>query len=277
MTYYVKPAGVKYTDMAIWIDNNAYADVCDDEKLYEYLYHIAKMLAYNGKYFDRNSYYEDYAMYVASAIFMRYRDNRQFEYNEDGTPKLKKIKSVLNYAKRVSYPLKVKFERETYAPQPEYDAVKYDQVSLHHQLIGSIDEMNVYMHDIPKTVRHFMRKIPYKEGTSEWANIYLSCLLTFINSVTLSNDNRSKLSELSAGVSYDSIEKMYEQSREDGVILYHLDDRMYDYIKVLSNEIRHIIYADLSQSLHSYVPSDAELQVTALSAVNGDVGYQEEE
>ena len=52
MTYtYTKPKGVTYTQMAIKIDDMAYSDSCDDELLFEYLYHLSFMLAYKAKYF----------------------------------------------------------------------------------------------------------------------------------------------------------------------------------------------------------------------------------
>ena len=37
---FTKPKNLKYTDLCIWIDANAYKSDCDDEKLYEYLFLI---------------------------------------------------------------------------------------------------------------------------------------------------------------------------------------------------------------------------------------------
>ena len=34
MTFYNKPHDLKYTDMAIWIDENAYKEDCDEPKMY---------------------------------------------------------------------------------------------------------------------------------------------------------------------------------------------------------------------------------------------------
>lgn len=45
---------------------------------------------------------------------MRLRNPRQFEYNDDGTPKLERVKSVLNYVRSTLYPMKVMFERDNY-------------------------------------------------------------------------------------------------------------------------------------------------------------------
>ena len=37
---YKKPKGVKYTDMAIYVDKHVYEDDCDDEMIFQYLYHL---------------------------------------------------------------------------------------------------------------------------------------------------------------------------------------------------------------------------------------------
>ena len=50
MGMYNKPKSLSYTDICIWIDNNAYADSCDDEKLFEYLYYLTGMLAWKRKF-----------------------------------------------------------------------------------------------------------------------------------------------------------------------------------------------------------------------------------
>ena len=41
---YPKPAGVSYTQMAIYIDEHIYSDTKDEEKLYIYMYHLAIMV-----------------------------------------------------------------------------------------------------------------------------------------------------------------------------------------------------------------------------------------
>ena len=99
--------------MCIWIDSNVYTDTCDELKLYEYLYHLANMLAHEHKYFIKYEYYDEFALYSASKLFMRLRDPRQF--CSDGSPKLTQVKSVLNYLKTVIYPYKVDFEQQFYA------------------------------------------------------------------------------------------------------------------------------------------------------------------
>ena len=47
---YPKPAGVSYTQMAIYIDENIYYDTKDEEKIYIYMYNLDIMLARESAY-----------------------------------------------------------------------------------------------------------------------------------------------------------------------------------------------------------------------------------
>ena len=109
---YVKPRNIRYVDMAIWIDAHAYTDDCDEETLYEYIYHLVRMLAYKRKMYQTANQYDGFILYASSRYYLRITDKRQFETNEDGTPVLPKLKSILNYIKKTIYPTKIDYERE---------------------------------------------------------------------------------------------------------------------------------------------------------------------
>ena len=255
MTFYNKPHDLKYTDMAIWIDENAYKEDCDEPKMYEYLYHITKMLAYEGRFFKTFAEYEEFALYAATTIFMRYKDEKQ----HIETSRMKPIVSVLNYAKRVVLPLKFDFVAQ-YKPSQNSidDESETNNTPIRDIIMDSVDAFNVsnfnlYLDDIPNTIREFLQHIPYT-GV-EWVNIYTSCVLSFLNSVTLTNHDLANIESLqrTGHIKSETLEKLYKQTREDAVVLFHLPPSMYDYIKVLTNEIRHLICEDLSQVLHTYV------------------------
>ena len=61
---YKKPKGVKYTDMAIYIDNHIYSEDCDDDLVFQYLYHLVNMFAYKHKFFNRAEYYDDFSSII---------------------------------------------------------------------------------------------------------------------------------------------------------------------------------------------------------------------
>lgn len=275
MTYTNKPKHVRYVDMAIWIDNNAYKEDCDNTKLYDYLYHISKMLAYKRGLCKTSQEYEDFAIYAASRYFFRLTNPRQF----DAVEPLEKIKSILNYIKRTLYPTKIEYDREYTNQVIDDREVDYESV-LHNIIQTSISELRVsefkcYLQDIKKTVRSYLSHIPYRVGTVEWENIYLSCLLSLLNSITLSRESLSRIKHFAkkAKVNADLIDKIYKKERENSTILYHLPDSMHDYITVLVNSLRKVIANDLSSLLHSDVTSESCIKSTIASSISneGDV------
>ena len=103
---YQKPKDVTYTQMAMFIDKHAYDENSTNELnnlIFEYIYHLVEMLAYKAKFFNRYSYYDDFAIYVASSVYLRLKNPKQFEYDNNGNPKLKRVKSILNYIKTILY------------------------------------------------------------------------------------------------------------------------------------------------------------------------------
>ena len=276
---FVKPSDVRYVDMCIWIDENAYTESCDDEKLYQYLYFIAIMLAYKARYFSKTKDYEDFALYMASQTFYRLRNPKQSQVDEAGNPKMPRVKSVLNYMKSTLYPKKVDFQQQYYAQtQICIEDTDYDSAySFSDKLEDTVDALTLVefescLHDIVKTIKFFLNKIPHKRDSSEWQNIYMSCLLTFLNSVTLSNADIVRIKNYSKNTSNKYLSLIEDYNKQaDGVILFHLDDKFRDYILVLVREIKRAVAADLSSSVGTHIPSRQSLAIVALSNLNGDV------
>ena len=221
-----KPADVRYTDMAIWIDENAYLDDCDNVQLYEYLFHLVNMLAHRGCYFDTNAEYEDFSLSVANKLFLRLRNPKQAILIEgSGKTKLPQIKSILNYIKRTIYPAKMDYERDrtTKTSQLKVDVLNnfisnslaYNSSKIEDSL--SKVEFNEYLDKIVYIIREYLYNIPYISDITTWHNIYMSCLLSFLNSITLSNASKEKLRTKSPYIygNIDYINKLYNQENED--------------------------------------------------------------
>ena len=105
--------------------------------------------------------------------------------------------------------------------------------------LNSVEFMD-YLHRITQIVKEELAKIPYNSDRVTWTNIYISCMLTFINSITLSNKNKTKL-YIKDNVIYSSdafIDKLFREENKDPVLLFHLDPTMKDYILVLTNKIK---------------------------------------
>ena len=101
---YTKPKDITYTEMAISIDEMAYSDNFDENLVFEYLYHLAYMLAVKGKFFNNSTDYNNFSIFTATRAFNRITSKKQFVLDANGSPKQSKIKSSLNYLKAILYP-----------------------------------------------------------------------------------------------------------------------------------------------------------------------------
>lgn len=256
--------------MCIWIDNNAYKESCDDLLLYEYLYHISYMLAVKGCYFDSGSRYDEFALFSANKLLLRLRHPKQYEQQTN----LPIVKSILNYAKRVIYPYKVEYEQETYIQLPNTDTITFSDFDLAEAMLDETNimeriEFSLTLGSVCNVIRDHLRKIPYRRNSSEWLNIYTSCLLTFMDSITISNRDLQCIKEKKFRLN-DVMNRYYTELRYRKPILYHLDDSMSNYISVLVNEIRHVLASQLSFQLRSYTSSESASKSIIYNSIYGE-------
>lgn len=258
---FVKPKNVTYTEMCIYIDDNVYTGNFDENLVFEYLYHICEMLAFKSKYFNSAQYYDNFALYAATEIYLRLTDKRRF------TGELERIRSILNYIHSVIYPLKVDFEQSEYAQTvqraEEVEEDYLDRYSLKLQLQDYVTEINkvdfgLYIENIPATIKAYLKKSLFITNKEEWHNIYISCLLTFLNMITLQPSAEKKLIAQENYVYNmpDVTDKVYKENSNNSVILWNLDSSMKDYIQVLVNKIKHIIVKELSEITSLEISTD---------------------
>lgn len=268
---YPKPS-MKYTDMAKWIDDNIYQGTADTETAYEYLYQLSNMLAHQNEYFQTAEQYDQFSLYAASRLYMRLTNKKQFEYTDDGYPKMKIIKSILNYLKHVIYPFKVDFELEFMIESKHMDVTYASDFDLATELVDNTSlfdslSFSIALSSIDSIVRAHLMKIPRKKKDPEWVNIYISCMLTLLDSMTLSNDvlQQYSIDELSNTKLF---EKLHKELKNSEPILFHLDPSMKNYIRVLVRELRHVLASELSWKSESYMNSDDTIKNLLFSSFN---------
>ena len=259
---YEKPKDVTFTQMAMWIDENVYNPACDDERLYEYIWHLSVMLSYKCGFPYTDDEQDSFGLYCASRLYFRYRNKKQFELNDDGTTKLEKIKSVLNYLKKVLHHYKTDYELEFHIENKNLDVISTDYFNLDNYLVDNtslFDRMSFSytLGSVSTVCKAHLRKIPYKKDSSEWMNIYLSCLLTLLNSITVSNRKLRELKQPLSETSDNILNRLYADLRKEPPVLFHTDEKLSNYIIVLVNEIRHVLASELSWQMHSYVSADS--------------------
>ena len=235
-----------------------YLEDCDDALLYEYIYHIVNMLARKNSYFSSDTYYDDFSLSSASRLFMRIKDKR-----------LTQIKSILNYIKTIIYPYKVDFEKDNHIDNDENNSVIFtDSYSLSTELIDDVDffdkiEFNYTLESVSTLIKNYLNKIPVKKSSSEWLNIYTSCLLTFLESVTVIP--KDKLSK--QDITDKELHILYLQSKNTEPVLFHLDKSYSNYIKVLVNELKALIAKNLSIEQRSRISSETALKSVIIASM----------
>lgn len=278
---FTKPANLKYTDMAIFVDSIIQKENPTEQELslaFEYIYHIGFMLAHKHKYFNKSFYYEEFAIYLATEVMYRLFFNpRLNEVDENGEPVLTKIKSVLNYMKAVIYGRKIDFEQQAYSQKiSKSESAENYSYTYNDDLYRTLKETDIklYFNSISKTIKHIVYNNNfYKNDKLLMKNIYISCLLTVLNSFTFSEQDRKKLNNTYSSVDskYRLLGRLYSKNREESLILYHLDDKYRDYIRVLSNKIYKQLKEDLEElSSQSFALSDEAITNILFLEVNGE-------
>lgn len=254
-----KPEDIRYVDMARYIDDHAYTEGADESLIYEYIFHLCRMIAMKRKMYKRVSEYDDFALYFANYVMMRYKNKKQYRTKN----RMPKVKSVLNYIKKVAGPVNIRYSRDTKVNRPvDLNNIDLSLPEFRESLLGMAlktkpQEFDLYLGDIPNTIKDFIYKLPYKG--KELKNIYISCLLSIMSGMTLCNSRLNKLKSIRRCTEIvDAVEcKMYEDERNESIVLYHLDESMRDYIRVLCNRIRNIIIEDINYLIaYSYHEHD---------------------
>ena len=264
---YKKDPDITYNQMAMYIDANIYTEDPDIELIYQYMYHIIYMLSKHYKYFKHNEDYDKFALFMAGQLYIRYTNKDQFVLKDDGTPKLSKVKSVMNYIKQTIGVYKIQYQNKEYSQnlsKEKYDLdVEYSFDNVLHSYIDRLNicEFGLTLDNIGKTCRRFLKSIPYKQNSSTWINIYLSVMITFMNRVTLRTKHIEKLKKLEDKLKCKNyhIMDIYDELDREPPILFHLPQHMSNYIDVLCRELKHIIAKDLSEIYHTNISSDLVL------------------
>lgn len=268
-----KQPKIKYTAMCIYIDEHVYESDHDAELIFNYLQQLFYILAVKRKYFNKFSDYQDYSLYAATQTYMRLVNKRQFLPESD--PKhLRRIKSILNFIKKVMYPLKVNFQDKFFncvvhdtEENPELcEGIKKE---IESNIVNNNTndlmraDIQIYLNQIPKTIKNFIKQSIVIKNEKEESELYISCLITFLKSITLSNDNKKKLfnsNNILRKNADDILCKLLEEERIGADTVFHLDKNLLNYVHVITNEIKKLLSKDISELTNEYIISDDMMQ-----------------
>ena len=134
-------------------------------------------------------------------------------------------------------------------------------------------EYSHYLESICTTIKFVLRTSPYQNDKAMMHNIYLSCLLTLLKTITMSNRNKARFNKrVRKALSVENlIDQIYAQESQDNIVLYHLDPSMGNYILTLVAKIRKEIVKDLRGIIGSFEPSEQVIKDVLISPIGGYV------
>lgn len=269
---YSKSDNKKYTQMSMEFDKEFYSPNRDDNKLFRYMYLIFYMLACKSNYFTKYEDYDGYAQYAATKIYARYLKKEK---------KGIQLKSVLNYAKACKGPLKVDYQNEVFeqvTKEGDADVQAYqhkyrEDISNQFNREDIMNDTTYILQTFPKIAKEVINETPYRHDNLLCKHIYLSCLLTFLCGITLSNstvdriNNKQQYKELSDNY----IVKQYQKNLDESLILWHLSEDYSDIIKMLVNKIKSKMSEEINSIVASYTIPDDVVESIIASAYGDSV------
>ena len=263
-----KPSGMRYVDMAIWFDAHIYDEKRDDETLFKYLYLLIYMLACKSKYFISFEDYDKFSLFSASIIYMRAVEKRFrksfIKNDETGELEFNGKISILNYIKSVIPWLKVLYMKDEYKSSEKVSeainsymksSVRYSSEDRDNLRSDMMDTLSQF----PEVIDKVINETPYKNDPILSRRLKMSCYLTILNGITLTEIDKLKLisRKTSDNFDYDEIKiKLLNRNREDSVILWKLDDYQKNYVQMLVNKINTLMVDELCSVKDSYDLSD---------------------
>lgn len=267
----------EYTKMSIFFDENFKEPDRNDELCYMYLYFIYYMLACKGHFFIKFEDYDQYAMYAASTIYVRFL-NKQKRGEE--------VESVLNYAKGSYFGLKVAYQNENFREviNPEVDD-SIDAFGLKEYLRNSVAENHSeeiaelfleQFDNLPKYLKAAIRQLHIGHDKLLVYRLYISCLLSFINKLTLSNKVKARIAAKQPGEATD-MTAIKNIQKENAVILWHLPETYTDLVRLAMNMVKVKLSKELNDAKNSFDLDENVIDSIIKANYMDELGYSQED
>lgn len=176
----------------------------------------------------------------------------------------------MNYLKIVLEHWRAEYVREFCTGTPDNNISDFDVNDFSDYLIDASSEQdyqfyNFYSFQVTDVVKKQLLKIPVRKNSSEWLNIYTSCLLTLHDriksAICLCEKNIAKQNP-------HLINRIIRGLKTKPPILFHIEEEKSNYISVLVNEIIHALANELTYTTHSKVSVSSCLHNLVVAASN---------
>lgn len=210
-------------DYCKWVDENAYKPDVDKDDLFDALYQIVNSIAIKNKMLPSWQDYRPFALYASGRLYMRLTHPRQY-LSPDSGKQLKKIKSILNFLNKTMRPMIIDYQNQNFGQtiNPEVHSSTAEEVRdvfIKKVINQNKDLLKVdfeyYLNRIKNTVKDLIKKTPYGNDAVMVQRIYVSCMLSLLNQITLCNANKERLKRRyeSGFKTEDFLNRVYEEER----------------------------------------------------------------
>lgn len=152
-------------------------------------------------------------------------------------------------------------DRQTYEPIESEESFG---CPLHYSMQSSLDEMakvrfSSYLGDIPKTIKAYLQKLPYRNDKAFMNDFYASILLSILNYVTMTMEETQTHIDgghLTEERTTQLVERRMEENEVKYLTLFQLEKEYIDYFTVIFRQVKALVANELSQMLHTYIPQN---------------------
>lgn len=239
----------RYTMMCKEFDEEFPKPTRDDTKLYRTMYLVFYMLACKENFFQNNfKYYDEYAQFAATTIYTRFL--KKLERGE-------RVKSLLNYAKASQRFLKTMFQNAEFETiiGPEQGVNTFDLSAKMQAAVksdyrdGLVEDIEVTLERVGTIVEDVIDDLALDLSPLDRHRVYISSLLTFLNSITLNRSLKAQLNKSKKNLDDSLFLEALANEREKPPILWDLNSSMSSIIKIVVNKTR----KDLSEELNNMI------------------------
>ena len=266
---YTKNDDKRYTMMCKEFDEEFPKPDRNDAKLYRTMYLVFYMLACKENFFNNNfRYYDEYAQFAATTIYTRFLKKLS---------KGEKVKSLLNYAKASMRFLKTMYQNENFETiiSPEHGADTSNlAASMHDAIVSDYssdlkEDIEITLNSIDVIINDVLDDTQYANNELIRHRLYISCLLTLLDSITLPRDSsllksRVKSKNVSDGAFIEALAK----EREKQPMLWNLDESMSNIVRVIVNRIRKELSEEINNVSKEHTLPDDVVDLILNNAFN---------
>ena len=255
LTFSSKPKGLKYTDLAVYIDENMQYIKNNGEypaienRIFEYIYHIVYALSLKAAYFRDFADYDAFSCYAATDIYLAIRKKFLNEGKTFHGKPIVPVKSSLNFIKATLFPLKINYQRDYFrqTTHPKFEEASENLLEKTKENIRESyrDDLLKSWHNvlsqIPLLLDELLKKTPFRNDKVMICRLKNSILLTLLNDLTLPNSVKQKILDKEEIWEPDKlINSFYKKylTNPNTVARWHVNESFDGYIRLLTIKLK---------------------------------------